>query len=290
MTNRALVYLVGYEARSAYVASSENFDIEIAVLPEACRELNYSKNYETAQKRNAEFVEENDLENYFQDFFSNDGHAKISELVVDISSMRRSLIANLIDIIISYSQKIGFLASLRYALGEYQLPSAESPSYLHIEPINDLEGWTEYPERPLSLIVGLGYEQDLAVAALEYLDPSGVWAYLADGKDARYKADVKQANATLLNVITEDRLLEYDICTPVEVFRDVLEMTQTLASRSRVVIVAGGPKIFSAMAILVKRLVGDEVAVWKVSSHGHIPLRDVKAEGTVVSLPLFLHF
>jgi hypothetical protein len=49
-----------------------------------------------------------------------------------------------------------------------------------------------------------------------------------------------------------------------------------------VVIVPGGPKLFSALAIVIKFELGEEVAVWRASTNEFTPVRDVVPAGELI--------
>lgn len=139
-----------------------------------------------------------------------------------------------------------------------------------------------YPERPLSVVLGLGYEVDQAIGAIEYLDPSGIWAFVPVGADPRFFRDVRQSNSALWPLLDPAHQREYLLNDPYLTFSELRGLVATLALRSRVIIVPGGPKLFSALSILAKLELGEEVSVWRASTHEFNAPRDIAAAGEVI--------
>lgn len=155
---------------------------------------------------------------------------------------------------------------LAVALIMQRIPK-QSGIYTSFKPINGLEGWTLYPERPLSVVLGLGYEQDQAVGVVEYFDPSGAWAFIPHGADERFLADTTKSNKALWSFLEEKRHLQYYVNQPNLLYSELRGLTDVLSKQSRVIMVPAGPKIFSAIAILVALEIGDEVSLWRASAH-----------------------
>jgi len=197
--------------------------------------------------------------------------------------MSRELMAKVLLAMKGLEDDFEFGMEILYAYGKYQPPKKNTSSFLDLSPVMDMEGWSLYPERPLSLIIGLGYEEDLTAASIEYLDPSGAWVFIADGIDKRWKKDLKRSNKAVYRLLGEDNFISYHPHNPETLYIELRTIVETLESRSRVVIMTGGPKIFSAIAMIVKMELGDEIAIWRASSHDFTEIRDTVAEGTVIS-------
>ena len=183
-----------------------------------------------------------------------------------------------------YSQMDVHLLSLSvlYSTAKYEAPPPEGASFIDFAPAPGCEGWTMYPEHPLSVVLGLGYEVDQGVGAIEYLNPSGIWAFIPVGSDHRFIKDLNHANEALWPLVDRSHQLEYAINEPYLLFSELRGLVASLSRRSRVVIVPGGPKLFSALSILAKLELGDEISIWRASTHEFNEPRDVKPDGGVV--------
>ena len=177
----------------------------------------------------------------------------------------------------------GISLEILYSPGAYQSPPDDPGRFVRFEPVPACEGWTQYPERPLSVVLGLGYEADQAIGTTEDPDPSGMWAFVPNGLDPRFRRDVHHANRALWSILKRSHQLEYRVTNPHRLYTELRGLVDALARRSRVIIVPGGPKLFSALSITIQAEVGGEVSVWRASSHDYKQIRDVAPQGTIVS-------
>ena len=200
---------------------------------------------------------------------------------IDVSSMTRNLMSNMLRHVFEAMCPGQWSLSILYATAEYLGPPDDTGPYVEFQPIPGCEGWTLHPERPLSSILGLGYEADQAIGTVEYLDPSGIWAFIPNGDDRRFRRDLDRANSALWPILEASHRLEYRIRDPYHLYSELRGLTETLAKRSRVVLVPGGPKIFSALSVLVKLEIGEEVSIWRASTHGFSEVRDIRASGAI---------
>jgi len=280
-----LIYIVGYEERSSHIISERKCEESIAIVMSHNQKINFDVNFEAAKKRKSRLSNElnilGDLLAAVQYLSSKSKDSRVN-VGLDVSSMNRELMAVVITKLyeLYINEKIDF--KILYAPGLYQSPKGNNSAYLDLKPVTTLEGWSLYPERPLTLIMGLGYEEDHATAATEYFDPSGIWAFIGTSKNEKWENDVLQANHSLGRIMSDENFLLYSINSPGALFSDLRSLGQVLSEKSRVVIVSGGPKIFSAISILVKLEVGDEVAVWQASAHQYTDVRDTVADGEIV--------
>jgi len=104
------------------------------------------------------------------------GSTGSTPLPIDVSSMTRRLMAVVLSAL--YSRLIDYQLALTilYAPGEYLPPRPEGTSFIDFAPRSWLRKLDKlFRIRPLSAVLGLGYEVDQAIGAVEYLDPSGIW-------------------------------------------------------------------------------------------------------------------
>lgn len=282
--------MVGYETRSGFAVEKVQARKTMAVVADQHRQLSFAENLAKAEARKSALVSEGRLDEEFLSKLdeglggdnSSDRSGMPPVVALDVSSLSRKIMSFVLRHLHERANAGAIDLRLIYVEGGFQPPPQVSPPYLDLAPIDGLEGWSLYPERPLSVVVGVGYEPDLASAAIEYLDPSGTWVFVAEGRDKRYREAAMAANASLLHVVDAERILDYGPERPHRLFAQLLSLVETLANRSRVVVVTGGPKVFWAIAMLVKLQVGDEVAVWRVSSHDHADVRDTIPAGHFV--------
>ncbi len=285
-----LIYMVGYESRSGHAVGKISHRSTLGVAASRNKLLHFEENLRGAEERGSILLDEaqltdrlpEELSTFLEKHVADAGEDRTPRVAVDVSSMSRHVMAAVLANVYALAVKEQIHLSILYCPGSYHEPPPATASALDLSAVEGLEGWSVYPERPLSVIVGLGYEPELASAAIEYLDPSGTWVYVADSREPRFRAAAMEANSSIMHVVDRRRIVDYDPAEPKKLFAEMLLLAETLAKQSRVVIVTGGPKIFGAIAMLIKLRVGDEVAVWRVSMHDYMPIKDTAAEGDIV--------
>lgn len=205
-------------------------------------------------------------------------------LLIDISSMSRPMLANLVYVL-SKERSRSIAATFTYLPATFVKGSAEHPPVAVSEPVTAAyAGWTSAPERPISAIIGLGYEHDLALGALEYLEPTAAWTFIPTGEDRRYDDAVKEANRSLSSMFSADRSMFYSVDIPTRLHATLEALVYGLIQTSRPILIPFGPKIFSLCCLLVARNYAPDVTVWRVSGETLSRPGDREASGKVITL------
>ena len=286
-----LLYTVGYETRSGYAVQHVSANDHIAMHYDEIDQFSYKSNLRFASERshallNVKQSDENEIYEQIDHKLAALAKSNSGPLVVglDISSMQKELISSILSQLFLLSNSHDISLKIIYSSGEYKPPPKQSGVYTDFHPISGLEGWTIYPENPLTVVLGLGYEQDQAAGVLEYFDPSGAWAFLPMGDDDRFLESVKESNESLWNfeLLKDHCFLNYKVDQPGLLFSEVRGLIDALRRRSRVAIVPAGPKIYSAVAILVALELESEVSLWRASSHDHVEISDTMPSGKII--------
>lgn len=278
------IYSIGYEARSRHAVQVTSSKHRVGIAFSGNQVFSFTENLAAAKARGdiivsdeCVFDEPVMLHEVLSSLLANK-QAAAPTIGVDVSSMTGGMMAGVLHALIRAKARI----TLFYSPSKYSAPSGGGDSFVRFTPLPGCEGWTQYPERPQSVVLGLGYEADQAIGTVEYLDPSGVWAFIPHGLDPRFYRDVVSANRSLWPILNRAHTLEYRIVEPAALYADLRGLVEALSRRSRVTLVPVGPKLFTALCILIRSEIGDEVAVWRASSHGQAPIRDVSPEGPVI--------
>ncbi len=220
---------------------------------------------------------------------------KLLRVAIDISSMTRDRMAHVFQAITTYTGDAQLSVDLLYTPAEFSDPPAGTDLTWASGPVTPwFAGWTPFPNRPIAALVGLGYETDKAVGALEYIEPGRVWIFTPTGEDDRYDSAMEEANPRLLEDIPS-RLTGYKVERPRVPYRvdDPFECCSVLESlvyanarTARPVMVPLGPKIFAACCLAVASLHRPKVAVWRVSSGPYERPVDRESAGKVIGLRL----
>jgi hypothetical protein len=187
-------------------------------------------------------------------------------ILVDISSVTRSRLAIIIEILRDEEYKHSFAVEFAYTLAKYNPPPKEVPLNTFVAPVTpSFAGWTIDPNRGVAAIVGLGYEEDKALGAVEHVQAVEIWAYAPLSEIAEYDSDVRDANKTLLDLVINDHQLRYAVADPLALYAGLESLVYRLAQQRNVVIFPFGPKLFALCALLAA-CSHPEVAVWRVSA------------------------
>jgi len=161
--------------------------------------------------------------------------------------------------------KLDFAVDFVYTLALYDPPPAEVPLNSHVGPvIGEFAGWTTDPDLGIAVIVGLGYEQDKALGAVELVQAVEIWSYIPLSPIAEYTAALKAANQTLTDAVSKDHQLPYEVADPVGLYANLESLMYGLSQRRNVILFPFGPKLFALCSILVACSY-PQAAVWRVS-------------------------
>lgn len=209
-------------------------------------------------------------------------------VLIDISSMSRPMLADIIRLIAQLDAPHGVNATFVYLPAAYVKGNAEHAPVAVSQPVTpEFAGWTSTPELPITAVVGLGYEPDLALGALEFLEPTAAWAFIPTGEDRRYDDAVKEANRSLEVMLSDDRSMSYSVEEPARVHAVLETLVYGLVQRSRPILIPFGPKIFSLCCLLIAQNYAPSVTVWRVSGETLARPGDRQASGKIVTMKVY---
>jgi hypothetical protein len=212
---------------------------------------------------------------------SSDGQR--ANILVDISSVTRVRLAHILVTLGDFSA-IPLSVNFVYSLAAFTPPPSEAQSNSHVGPVTaEFAGWWEEPDRSVVTIVGLGYEQDKALGAVEYLQSSEIWTFTPTSEVREYSPAVYEANRTLLESVPRDHQLGYFVQNPFDCFTKLESLVYGISRTKNPVLIPFGPKIFSLCSMLVG-LIHTDAPVWRVSAEGQEPPVNREGSGFVYGL------
>ena len=205
-------------------------------------------------------------------------------VLIDISSMSRPRIAAWVQALARRGASDAVSATFVYSLANFGGPPRREVPNVYVGPVLPaFAGWTMHPERIVSAVVGLGYEQDRALGAIEFLEADEVWALVPQSELHEYEPAVAAANELLLRSVPRSRQLCYRVEDAADCFVLLESLVAALEGDRSPVLLPFGPKIFSLCCLLVGA-VHRNLPVWRVSG-GHLELEvDRIASGSGVAL------
>lgn len=287
----AIFCSVGYEERARYVASvlqviserryAVGFDIQRELEYENNRLFFLEQNFTVTTVRDQEFSEE--VNRYFREVTAVDKEAPF-RLLIDISSLSRYRLATYIDVLVRHFEEHAFIVDFVYTLAAYDPPVSSLAPNSHVGPVlrsNFTGGWDE-PDRAVSAIVGLGYEPDKALGAVEYLEASDVWTFTPQSKEEAYTEALKIANASLLEDVSKEHQFTYLVQDPLDCFLTLEAVVGGVMRERNAVLLPFGPKLFALCCLLVGCI--HPVAIWRVSAQGGEPAINRRSSNRVYGL------
>lgn len=281
------IVAVGFERRCRYVvqkralAAKVGIGLEFGFLAEG----SYQSNRAFFAQRGYDFVSGLDTET--PDLIERrvreaPRSGAVKSVFVDISSMSRQMIANVIIGLNAVARHEPLRIAAAYAPSKYSRSGEQAPirAASPIKPA--LAGWSATPEKPLAAVFGLGAEQGLALGALQTLEPDKAWLFTPKGIDGRYDAAMLKANEHISDIFDVSQF-DYDIVRPCATRGRLVHLLNSIDGYYRIVAVPFGPKIFSWLTL--STVVFDErrdVGVWAFSSKESAKVVDRRAEGPII--------
>jgi hypothetical protein len=288
-----VIACVGYEKRARFICESYKPDASTKVAAgfSEQKELEYQSNayWFTQNGYDVQEVRDDDYRGWIESVL----HTMVSSteaihkaprhILIDISCMSRKRMAHTIAALRGMRGTGSLIVDFVYALAAYSTPEQHARPNRYVGPITDeFAGWWDEPDRTLSAIVGLGYEQDKALGAVEYLQAQDVWLFEPVSEESRYTKALKQANQNLLKGTDSEHLFVYRLFDPLRSYSTMRSLVLGLSAKNNVVLLPFGPKLFVLYSLLIA---ADDpsVAVWRVSASQGEPL-DAEAFGVSYGL------
>lgn len=279
----------GYETRARAFAERFTFpgSIRLALAFPGERQLSFTENRRQLLERGFTVNAVDDATivdvvcEALQSRISNDANTDLS-VFVDISSQSRARLALIIEAISRCAAEVRVRVFFGYTLAKYMPPTNSAVPNLSIGPVSDFfAGWAEDPELPISLVLGLGYEPDRAMGAVEHLEPTMVWALLPHSSIKEYDEALLSANSQLVKRIGSTQLVRYTVEDPNATLALLSALVADLSRSSTVLLLPSGPKILVLLSLLLCCTRSD-ISVWRVSAGADDPAIDRAPTGKYV--------
>jgi len=278
-----LIFAVGYEARARHIAERYYANAETVVgyvFPDG-HTLSFQDNFDFLKNIGGHILDrDRSVEECLNSINPGQSYSG-AKICLDVSSLNRGAMAALISELLDSDFFEHAQITILYSVAVFEPPPLEELDFLDFSPLQNFGGWTSNPERPTALVLGLGYETDHAVGALEFLDPSVTFAFFPVGSDPRFEQQVAEANRSFFELISPDRVIKYSVMSPYQTFWDMRSLILSVKGVARVVLVPMGPKIFSSLCLISQRMFGDEISIWRASGHSLATARDATASGQI---------
>jgi hypothetical protein len=214
-----------------------------------------------------------------------------TRLAVDVSSMSRLRIANVIEAALSLPNDVDLDLDFLYTPAEYEdYDEASEPPIFSVEPVSEyFAAWWTKLDRPLFAFVGLGYELEMASSALDMLEPEGAQAFVPEGSDSRYLDAVREANKGIgVWSPVDPEEVSYRVADPFACFRLLEARVSRMVDDHRIALIPLGPKIFAVIATIAGALHPRDVQVLRVTAGRRREAVPRRSDGDLFGLTLSL--
>ncbi len=267
---------IGYEERSRFGFENHVFKLKKKIALEFMdRQIHsFSKNKEFFESSGFGLCEASTsaVENALESYLGSLGFEQVKEGVrfaVDVSSLTRTLTAHLCYVIKNLGQRLGvqIVTDFIYSHAKFSTPADDFGSINFRGPvIPELSGWAAEVDRASALVLGMGYEKDIALGLAEEIEPGYLVVFVPTGHDQRYTEAISDQNSDFLEHIPEENRISYDVFDWFGTFISLNNVVSALQDDYRTILTPLGPKTFSLCCILsgIERI--PHVSVWRVSA------------------------
>lgn len=206
-------------------------------------------------------------------------------IAVDISSMTRELMAIWVYSIIQARLSVDIEVEFVYSHAKFSPPPKKVPLAKSLSSITpEFAGVFDDSTAPVLLILGLGYEPQLAMSFFEYLEPANVFVFEPAHHDRQYTRAIRETNKALFDIVGEKCIWRYNVFSPYTLFQDLESSIQGAAYDNRVHIAPYGTKLFAICSLLAAAMHYPKIFVWNQNALQPADSSDRIADGRISSL------
>ncbi|MFQ2287925.1 hypothetical protein [Aeromonas sp. s3] len=282
---------LGYESRAtqAYIKQKELFkDIIVIGYNKHTDVFYYNQNKALYEHDALNICEGDDIDVF--NFCKNKvislvGNSPIN-VFVDITVMSRHRLATIILMLIKELPNKSKI-TISYSPSEFIPPSEQTSPIKIIDDISHYLGsYLGDLSLPTSLILGLGYEKDKALGLCNYLDVQHTFLFSPKSSEIRFEEYVYKNNQFLIESIGNNRVFYYSVESPYTTYLDLKHMVLSLSDYSRPLLIPLGPKILSAISVIIGYELSPKLPVWRASSEHNETPQDRPPSGNQILLSL----
>jgi hypothetical protein len=195
----------------------------------------------------------------------------------DISTMTRSWHGAIIRELRLETFESPLETFFAYAPAQFLAPHSIAIPNEFVSPVDGFASLST-PDKPVALVIGLGYEKDGALGLQQLLDPAMTVLLVPNsGEGDLFYPLVMKHNREVLQRTSKEWIFEYSISEPASTFAMLASIVSGIRQSSRIVLASLGPKIFGLLCFLLASRFSD-VSVWRISSGVHSRPRDSHAD------------
>lgn len=201
-------------------------------------------------------------------------------IIIDYSSMTRLWYGEFLKSCNEYQGDTTLNLIFAYNMAQPESPGdnlsfdfSSMPGYLHINT----------PNKPVALIIGLGYEDGRAYSLKEFFDAEVVYIFRTSKSWSKeYYNLVTQNNEHLLDRFG-DYTFEYSLDNISLAYKNLADLCFELEKKYRIIIAPCGPKPFTLISCLIF-LRYQSVNIWRIKNIGNTPQKEPSNKTILTSI------
>ena len=208
-------------------------------------------------------------------------------IAIDYSSMPRNLLGKIISKIDLYAKESKSTKDLDihflYAHAIYSPALDEYGPIIKDQPVDHYFIGDNLPENTnTSLILGVGYEKDIALGLIEKHEPDVTLLFLPSDHGSEYSRAIKNTNEGLFHKSNKLKEIPYNVFSPQSLFNSLCSAILGLQNKpSRPLIIPLGPKPFTLCSLIACCTLNRSFSVWQIESRDGRVSDDREASGKI---------
>lgn len=266
---------LGYEARARFIAEKLDPRATHRIASAFVDNMDHSYRHNEALYKKIGYEINYQSDDQFNEWCKKELHSiimscdkKVIKIIIDISSMTRHRIASLVASFSFIKLSTIIDVTFAYSPAKFSKPAATTGPIIKSGPVmREYAGWSSNPDLPSATIIGLGYNYDKAVGAVEYIEPGELWLMNPIGGEPDYEKTIRKANESLLAWFSKkERVISYNVIRTFDLYNTLKSLTIGALRFTRPIIIPFGPKTFTLCSLLVASELHPQVSVWRISS------------------------
>lgn len=281
-----LIVVSGYENRCTYLV--EHFSASpltkiVFAFTEKSKDGFRPGNDEFFRNLNFDFRESsgstgNEIQKCLEEISENINNKRL-RILVDYSCMTKEWYATIVNYFVNWDlnvEEVELYFSYTPSVFE-KSKKAGILKRLTRKPVNHV---FETQNKPVSLVLGLGYNQYPAIELIRRVRPARTFAFYSDPSiDDRFVKEVEMRNKELLKGLPADNIFRYPMNDLKEINLSLKDLCMDIRLDSQVILAPLGPKPFALSCMLLSARYPD-IWVWRVNSGDSDQYYDWKPFGT----------
>lgn len=266
-----LVGCIGYEDRSTYLLRTtperaSNVFFDYRALDSTGKGIcSYDSNRETMEKYGA--ISDSDFEVFLVELENEISRMKGAHVDFDITSFDREKIGRIILKLFSLREGVSsvtFVYAPRifmpFDIYKFDVVQSFGPA------LPEFFGTADGFNKPLTLILGAGYEYGKAVGAIDTLEPDHIFCFRPTGTNPLFDHHIDLANVDFSFIENKENIFSYDLNDAFRLYHSLRTLVSYEMVDQNVLLLPLGPKLFAAISMLIATVFHPNVMVWRHST------------------------